>query len=166
MTSLFNSSLVLATAFVSSIAFAQSKPTTSTTAPAMPGAMHKTEALGNGENVQGSIKMAKVFFVEPKDGATVGETVKMKFGNESLAVAPAGKVVPGSGHYHVIVDEGAIKEGTVVPADAKHIHYGKGQTEAELKLTPGEHKLTLQFADGGHRSYGAVLSQTITVHVK
>ena len=156
---------VLALVACGSVAFAQSaKPSAKTGAPSEPPAMQKPEG---GAGVQGSIKMAKVFFVEPKDGATVGETVHMKFGNEGgLKVQPAGAIVPGAGHYHVIVDEGSVKEGTVVPTDAKNIHYGKGQTEADLKLPAGEHKLTLQFADGAHRSYGPFMSQTITIQVK
>ena len=32
---------------------------------------------------------------------------------------------------------GVVPLGTVVPADERHIHFGKGQTEAELKLKPG-----------------------------
>lgn len=32
--------------------------------------------------------------------------------------------------------------------NSKRLHYGKGQTEAEVTLPPGEHKITLQFADG------------------
>ncbi len=56
--------------------------------------------------------------------------------------------------------------GEVIPADDKHLHFGKGQSEAEVKLTPGPHTLTLQFADGAHRSYGPELSKTIKITVK
>jgi hypothetical protein len=55
--------------------------------------------------------------------------------------------------------------GMVVPKDETHIHYGQGQTEAEVPLAPGPHALTLQFADGNHVSYGEQLSSTITVTV-
>ena len=41
----------------------------------------------------------------------------------------------------------------------------KGQTEAVLDLPPGDYKLTLQFADGLHRSYGKDLSATINIKV-
>jgi len=56
--------------------------------------------------------------------------------------------------------------GTVVPKDSTHLHFGKGQTETTVQLTPGKHKLTLQFADGLHRSYGGKLATTISVNVK
>jgi hypothetical protein len=59
-----------------------------------------------------------------------------------------------------------MQKGLVIPADEKSLHFGKGQTEADVKLTPGDHKLTMQFGDGSHRSYGPEMSQTITVHVK
>jgi hypothetical protein len=54
----------------------------------------------------------------------------------------------------------------VVGADATHIHFGKGQEETELELEPGEYTLTLQFADGFHRSYGEKMSTTIKITVE
>jgi hypothetical protein len=153
---------VLGLSAVSATALAQApRPTSS------PGAMPPTMTAPPGAaDVKGTLKMSKVAFVEPKDGATVKPTFHMMFSVEGLKVLPAGEIVPGSGHFHVIVDEGPTPEGTVVGTDDKHIHYGKGQMEADLKLAPGSHKLTLQFADGAHRSYGPKLSQTITVQVK
>ena len=46
----------------------------------------------------------KVYFVEPKDGATVASPVKVKFGVDGMAVKPAGDMSAGSGHHHLIVD--------------------------------------------------------------
>lgn len=107
-----------------------------------------------------------VEFLAPKDGATVTSPVHVRFGVTGMTVAPAGTMTPGTGHHHLIIDGGPIPKGEVVPADATHIHYGKGQTQADVPLSPGDHKLTMQFADGEHRSYGPAMSQTITVHVK
>jgi Domain of unknown function (DUF4399) len=56
--------------------------------------------------------------------------------------------------------------GQTIPFSDTHIHFGKGQTEAELKLAPGVYKLTMQFANKDHNSYGKEMSQTITVTVK
>jgi hypothetical protein len=56
--------------------------------------------------------------------------------------------------------------GTVIPKDSTHLHFGKAQTETSLTLSPGKHKLTLQLADGLHRSYGSQLATSITVTVK
>lgn len=107
-----------------------------------------------------------VSFVEPKDGAAVANPVHLKFAVDGMRVAPAGDMTEGTGHHHVLIDGKPLPKGEVVPANDHSIHYGKGQTEADIKLLPGDHTLTLQFADGAHRSYGPQWSQTITVHVK
>lgn len=110
----------------------------------------------------------QVFFVEPKDGAIVSSPVHVVFGLKGMKVLPAGKDLTDktSGHHHLIVDGSPVQEGQVVPADASHVHFGKGQTETDLKLTPGKHRLTLQFADGAHLSYGEALSASVEITVK
>ncbi|ANC46055.1 rod shape-determining protein RodA [Pandoraea pnomenusa] len=108
----------------------------------------------------------RVFFVAPADGAVVSNPVVVKFGVEGMTVKPAGEVVANTGHHHLIIDGDPIPAGQVVPADDSHLHFGKGQTETTVNLTPGDHALTMQFADGAHRSYGPAMSQTIKVHVK
>lgn len=108
----------------------------------------------------------KVAFVDLADGAKVKSPLHVKFSVETLQVKPAGDLTPQTGHFHVIVDADVVAEGEVVPADESHHHYGGGQTEADLTLTPGPHKLTLSFADGMHRSYGANLAQTVNVTVE
>jgi len=108
---------------------------------------------------------ARVFFIEPKDGAVVKGAVKVVMGLEGMTIKPSGKVVKGTGHHHVLVNRGAMRKGKVIPTDKTHLHYGKGQTEASIKLAPGDYRLTMQFADGLHRSYGPRLSATIRVRV-
>ncbi|WP_323073528.1 DUF4399 domain-containing protein [Mycetohabitans endofungorum] len=105
-------------------------------------------------------------FVEPKDGARVSNPVHLKFVVEGMKVVPAGNMTPGTGHHHLLIDAQALPNGEVVPANDHSIHYGKGQTETDVALPPGNHTLTMQFADGAHRSYGPEMSQTIKVHVK
>jgi hypothetical protein len=110
---------------------------------------------------------AKVFFKNLKDGQTVKSPLKVEFGVQGIALDTAGAIKPASGHHHLLIDAGdSIASGTVVPKDSTHLHFGKAQTETEIKLTPGEHRLTLQYADGIHRSYGAKLAATIKVKVK
>jgi hypothetical protein len=112
---------------------------------------------------------AKVYFKNLKDGETVKSPVKVEFGVEGMTVDSVSKkiIASGSGHHHLLVDaEDSIPSGTVVPKDSTHLHFGNAQTSTELKLAPGEHKLTLQFADGIHRSYGGKLAATIKVKVK
>lgn len=107
-----------------------------------------------------------VYFVNLEDGAEVGTTFKVEMGVNGMEVEPAGEVVKGKGHHHIVIDGTFIPTATMVPADEKNIHYGKGQTETELTLTSGEHTLTLQFANGLHQSYGEEWSKTIKIIVK
>lgn len=110
---------------------------------------------------------AKVYFDNLKNNATVSSPVKVKMGVAKMKVDTTGPILPASGHFHIFIDaEDSLTSGVIVPKDATHLHYGKAQTEAEIPLTPGKHKLTLQFADGLHRSYGRKLATTITVNVK
>lgn len=114
-------------------------------------------------------KGAKVFFKNLKDGQKVkpdaNGAIKIEFGLSGMDVAPAATLKASTGHHHIVVDGQPVAEKEAVPADATHIHFGKGQTEAEIKLAPGTHTLTLQFADGLHRSYGKALSQTVSITV-
>lgn len=108
----------------------------------------------------------RVFFVEPADGATVSSPFKVVFGVEGVEVRPAGELVSNTGHHHIIINGGPVAPEGIVPADDTNIHYGAGQTETELSLEPGEYTLTMQFADGIHRSYGEQFAATITVTVE
>ncbi|MCC2678263.1 MAG: hypothetical protein K0R29_839 [Pseudobdellovibrio sp.] len=110
----------------------------------------------------------KVFFTEPADGAVVTSPLKVKFGMKGMKLCQA-NIAPKNkkcGHHHLLIDKGAIASGMPIPQDEQHLHYGKMQEEAEIKLPPGKHTLTLQFADYAHLSYGENLSATITVEVK
>jgi hypothetical protein len=120
------------------------------------------------ETMDGAIKKAKVQILEPKHNAKVGKTFKVKMMVEGLKVRPAGEAPDEvtSGHHHLIIDGKPIEGGHEVISDDKHLHFGKGQTETEVTLPPGKHTLTLQFADGMHRSFGPKMSHTITVNVK
>jgi hypothetical protein len=110
---------------------------------------------------------AKVFFKNLKNGETVKSPFKVEMGIEGLKLDTAGAIVAGTGHHHLLIDAGdSIPAGTVVPKDATHLHFGKAQASTEVTLAPGKHVLTLQFADGIHRSYGGQLAATINVTVK
>ena len=62
---------------------------------------------------------AKVFILEPKDGATVKNPITVKFGVEGMKVVPAGTDEPDSGHHHLLIDA-TVDDSTAVPADAQH----------------------------------------------
>ena len=107
-----------------------------------------------------------VMLLEPANNATVGTTFTVRFGVKGMEVAPAGDILPNSGHHHLLVNLAPIAAGESVPFSEKHLHFGKGQTEAEVKLPPGVYQLTAQFANGAHQSFGAAMSHSITVTVK
>ena len=110
---------------------------------------------------------ARVFFANLKDGQTVTSPLKVEMGVEAMHVDTANGVLkPASGHHHILVDMDSITTGEVIKKDSVHIHFGNAQTSAEIKLPPGKHTLTLQFADAMHRSYGSKLTSKVTVEVK
>ena len=110
----------------------------------------------------------RVFFVEPKDGATVAQEFKVVMGVEGMEVKPLGDMAPDTGHHHLLINAPDVPEGEIVPVDKpeQYKHFGKGQTETSIKLAPGKYTLTLQFADGAHRSYGERMRKTISVTVQ
>jgi hypothetical protein len=107
-----------------------------------------------------------VSFVEPANGATVSSPFKVKFAVSGMDVKPAGDMTANTGHHHLLVNATPIKAGEVIPADEKHIHFGKGQTETELTLPPGNYTLTMQFANGLHQAYGPAMNKEIKITVK
>jgi len=112
-------------------------------------------------------KGAEVYFITPKDGETVTSPVTVRFGLKGMGVVPAGLAFEGAGHHHLIVDAPTPSLDVPVPADANHLHFGKGQTETTLELKPGKHTLQLVVGDQLHVPHDpAVMSKVITITVK
>ena len=110
---------------------------------------------------------AEVYFIAPRDGETVSSPVTVKFGLKGMGVAPAGIAFDNTGHHHLIVDAALPPLDTPIPADANHVHFGKGQTETTIELKPGKHTLQLLLGDQLHVPHQpAVQSQRITITVK
>ena len=112
---------------------------------------------------------AKAYFVDLKNGDIVTSPVAIKFGLSGMALAPAGEQKANTGHHHLIVDtavEGAALNAPI-PADERHVHFGKGQTETTLTLPKGTHTLQLVLGDWTHVPHNPpVMSERITVTVK
>jgi len=110
---------------------------------------------------------ASVYIISPQDGASVSNPVIVRFGLRGMGIAPAGVPSPGTGHHHLIVDAPTPPLDTVLPNDAHHQHFGKGQTEVALDLPSGPHTLQLVLADHNHVPHEPPLvSQRITITVK
>lgn len=110
---------------------------------------------------------ADLYFISPQDGATVASPVTVRFGLRGMGVAPAGLAMENTGHHHLLIDVLPPAFNLPIPADANHVHFGKGQTETQLTLAPGRHTLQLMLADHLHMPHDPpVLSRPITITVK
>ena len=131
------------------------------------------------ESHEGHQAAARVFFVEPKDGATVPAQTKFVFATENYQISPVpqGEVKearPNMGHFHLGVDTDCLPAGTTIPkaeAGAKQgtagqwIHFGTGSDNIEMSLTPGPHKFAVEVGDDLHRAVEG-MCQTINITVK
>ena len=110
---------------------------------------------------------AKVYIVEPTDGATLPETFTVKFGLSGMDLAPAGVNQENTGHHHLLIDKPEFDVATSLPSTEQIRHFGKAQTETELTLSPGEHTLQLVLGNYAHVPHERpVTSEPITVTVE
>jgi hypothetical protein len=111
------------------------------------------------------VMATSVNFAHPHDGDGVSSPVRMTFAVEGMEVRPAGDMTPDTGHFCLLLDRGPVPRGEIVPATGRAWHFSEGQISVSLPLPPGRHRLTLQFDDGAHVSYGPQMSKTIIVQV-
>ena len=113
------------------------------------------------------IVSSELYFIEPKDGQVVKKTFVVKFGLKDFGVAPAGYDINNTGHHHLLIDVNLPDLDKPIPADANHLHFGGGQTETLLTLSPGEHKLRLLMGNYLHIPHEKpLISKEITIIVK
>jgi uncharacterized protein DUF4399 len=116
-------------------------------------------------------KKMRVFFIEPKNNATVSSPVHMKFGSEGIEISPVPPgdlkdTRPGVAHYHVGIDQECLPPGkNIVKGTPSWVHFGDGKDVFDSQLTPGKHKLALQLGDDLHNTMPGAC-QVITVNVK
>ena len=109
---------------------------------------------------------ARAYIVTPAHGEVVSSPVKVVFGLTGLGVAPSGIQKDKTGHHHLLIDTGLPDLSTPIPADDKHKHFGGGQTETVIELSPGKHTLQLM-GDFSHIPHNPpVKSEPITIIVK
>ncbi|MBA3581293.1 MAG: DUF4399 domain-containing protein [Gammaproteobacteria bacterium] len=109
----------------------------------------------------------KVYFIAPHNGAMLKNPVTVQFGLKGMGVAPAGIQKENTGHHHLLIDVETLPDmRKPLPADDQHKHFGGGQTETQLTLTPGKHTLQLLLGDQIHIPHNPpVLSDKITILV-
>ena len=112
---------------------------------------------------------AEVYIISPKNGAKVKSPVLVQFGLKPvMGVAPAGVKFDNTGHHHLLIDTDAPADmAAPLPATDNIRHFGKGQTETSLTLTPGKHTLQLLLGDQNHIPHEPpVISKKITITVE
>ncbi|MFV8570868.1 DUF4399 domain-containing protein [Marinobacter sp. SBS5] len=111
---------------------------------------------------------AEVYFVQPSDGASVQQNVKVVFGLRNMGVAPAGVDKNNTGHHHLLIDTDVPSDlSKPLPATDNIKHFGGGQTETEIELAPGTHTLQLLLGDHAHVPHSKpVVSDKITIKVE
>jgi hypothetical protein len=110
---------------------------------------------------------AEAYIISPKDGAKMHGPVLVQFGLKGMGIAPAGVKMENTGHHHLLIDTDAPADlSAPLPSTDKIVHFGKGQTETTLHLSPGRHTLQLLLGDQNHVPHDPpVLSKKITITV-
>jgi len=111
---------------------------------------------------------ASLYFIDLKDNQTVEQELVVRFGLRGMGVAPAGIKVDKTGHHHLLIDADLPEDlSQPLPNDEQHRHFGGGQTETTVTLTPGTHTLQLVLGDFLHVPFDPpIVSPKITVTVK
>ena len=109
---------------------------------------------------------AQVYLISPADGETVTSPVIVRFGLDGMGVAPAGVAMQATGHHHLLIDVDPPSPDLPIPKNDHYRHFGNGQTEVRLELSPGEHTLQLMLGDHMHVPHDPpVVSKKITINV-
>jgi len=94
---------------------------------------------------------AREYILWPSDGQVMhGGKFWIRMGLSGAGIAPAGVDRPNTGHHHLLVDVDLPPMDEPIPNDKSHLHFGRGQTEAQVDLPPGRHTLQLLLGDAQH----------------
>ena len=126
----------------------------------------------------------ELYFKSPPNGfKSKAKEFKVEFESKNIHISPAGVKVEKlkkcfvSGHHHLIIN-GAYdvldNPSQPIPYGKNILHFGGGQTEANLSLPPGKYSLQLALGDHEHvpveafkksESYDVVMSEEISIEV-
>ena len=93
---------------------------------------------------------SRVYFINLEDGDELQTPFLVQFGLSGKGIAPAGVDIDNTGHHHLLINVDSIDYYLPIPSSSQHIHFGLGQTETELNLSPGKHQLQLILGDKYH----------------
>jgi hypothetical protein len=110
---------------------------------------------------------SELYFINPQDGDSVSSPITVRFGLKGMGVAPAGIEKAKTGHHHLLIDTDPPVLSQPIPKDAQHKHFGGGQTETVIELSPGTHTLQLLLGDHNHFPHDPpVKSKQISITVE
>jgi hypothetical protein len=111
---------------------------------------------------------AYVYIGWPNNGQTLkAGRIKVWFGARNIGVAPAGVNIPSTGHHHLLINVPLPPLDEPIPNTKNHLHFGAGQTEGYIELTPGTYTLQLLMGDADHVPHDPpVMSKKITIRVR
>lgn len=140
----------------------------STTDPKITAATANINSPDSGSPISTAPENASVSIIEPGNGTIVASPVTIKFGITNMQVAAAGKNIENSGHHHLLLDMDVLPSLLgALPASEHVIHFGKGQTEASIELSPGTHSLQLLLGNHLHIPHNPpVISKKIVITVE
>src|SRR5579883_1929979 len=93
-------------------------------------------------------KDALLYIIWPRDGMKVRSPFWCRFGLRNMGVTHAGDSFPNAGHHHLFIDvKEPLDPNEPIPQDKNHLHFGAGQTEAQIELPRGRHTLQLVLGD-------------------
>ncbi|MGA1560867.1 MAG: DUF4399 domain-containing protein, partial [bacterium] len=104
-----------------------------------------------------------------QDGDVAKSPFVVRFGLSSqMGIAPALVDWPDTGHHHLIINSPTPDPNKAIPSKSEnHIHLSGGQTEWEVDLPSGQHKLQLILGDYSHIPHDPpVISEVITITVE
>jgi hypothetical protein len=110
---------------------------------------------------------AKAYIISPQNGERVKSPFTVRFGLRGMGITHAGDTAKNMGHHHLLVDvTDPLDPKEPIPTGRKHLHFGTGQTETELNLTPGKHTLQLVLGDAEHKLFRpGVISDRVSITV-
>ena len=106
----------------------------------------------------------RVFFIQPRNGASVRSPVQVEFGSLNFSASPKGSLNhSGLVHHHIGLNTSCLAAGVAIPQADPWIHFAHGDTTIEMMLPKGPHRLVLQTGDHEHKAL--TICETLNINV-